>query len=73
MYQTPLDKAIGHFIVDHGGTQQQFADMLGISDTAWRKKRMGKSRFYADECYLLAQALGKTMEEVYRLLPESQR
>lgn len=71
MYQTPLDKAIGHYLVDHGGSQQQLADILGISSAAWRKKRAGKTRFYADECYRLAQALGMTMEEVYRLLPES--
>lgn len=69
MYSTPLDKAIGHYLVDSGSSWAAVAEYLGLTTRAMRMKRIGTSPFTARETRLLAELLDKGMDEVYDLMP----
>ncbi len=70
MYSTPLDRAIGHYLVDSGSSWAAVAEYLGLTTRAMRMKRIGTSPFTAKETRLLADLLGTDMDKVYDLMPE---
>lgn len=43
-------------------TQEDAANHLGISLTAYNRKENGKSKFYADELYKLSQLFGVSID-----------
>lgn len=70
VYQTSLDRAIGHYLVDSGSSWADVAGFLGITPKALRLKRTGRTSFTARETRSLADLLDTSMDEVYALLPE---
>lgn len=51
-------------------TNEHLCEVLDISDTAFRSKRKGRAPFTARELKRLSELLGKSMDEIYDMLPE---
>lgn len=70
MARTQLEKALEHFKVDSGKTNDDIADLLGISrQSLWMKAR-GDAPINFKQAKQLADLLGMTLEELYTIAPK---
>lgn len=49
----------------HGYTQPQLAELVGINPRTYFTKETGKSQFTADEMFKIADIFQKPMEEIF--------
>ncbi len=72
MAQTQLEKALEHFKIDSGMTNDDIADLLGVSrQTLWSKVR-GDTPINFKQAKQLADLLGMTLEELYDMVPKTE-
>ncbi len=70
MAQTLLERALEHYKVDSGKTNDDIANALGVSRaTLWAKVR-GITPINFEQAKLLADMLGMTLEAFYTLVPK---
>lgn len=69
MAQTQLEKALEHFKIDSGMTNDDIAELLGVTrQTLWSKLR-GDTPINIKQAKQLADLLGMTLEELYAIVP----
>lgn len=69
MARTQLEKALEHYKVDSGMTNDDIAEVLGVTRmTLWSKVR-GETPINIKQAKVLADMLGITLEEFYELVP----
>lgn len=64
-YYPALDEAVAVYLRRHGMTQEEFArDVMGMATNTFSWKRRGVREFTLSEATVLADAVGKTMDEL---------
>ena len=48
-----------------GATQEDFANVVGISESAYRNKELGKNQFKLDEMFEISEYLGRTVDDIF--------
>lgn len=72
MAKTKLEKAIEHYKVDTGATNEDIAEALGVTRmTLWSKVR-GETPINIKQAKTLADMLSITLEEFYTLIPKAE-
>lgn len=72
MAQTQLEKALEHFKIDSDMTNDEIADLLGITrQTLWSKIR-GDTPINFKQAKQLADLMGMTLEDLYVIIPKSE-
>ena len=46
-------------------TQDEFARMINMPISTYRKKESGETKFTLEEVYLISQIAGKTVDEIF--------
>lgn len=72
MAKTELEKALEHYKVDSGETSSEIAEALGVTRTTLWSKARGDTPINIRQAKMLADKLGMTLEEFYKLVPESE-
>ena len=49
----------------HEITQEEMAELLGISVRTYIEKEKGNSQFKANEMYIISRKFGKTIDEIF--------
>jgi transcriptional regulator with XRE-family HTH domain len=71
MAKTELEKALEHYKVDSGETSSDIAEALGVTRaTLWSKAR-GDTPINIKQAKTLADKMGISLEEFYKLVPRS--
>jgi plasmid maintenance system antidote protein VapI len=71
MAKTELEKALEHYKVDSGETSSDIAEALGVTRaTLWSKVR-GDTPINIKQAKTLADKMGISLEEFYKLVPRS--
>ncbi len=70
MAQTKLGKALEHFKVESGMTNDEIADALGVSRTTLWSKVQGLTPIDIKQAKVLADLMGMTLEDFYILIPQ---
>ena len=65
-----LDRALKVYKATYDWTNDRIMDLLGLGHSAYASRRKGQTEFTARELHILSEMLGKSMEEVYEMLPE---
>ncbi len=72
MAQTKLEKALEHFKVDSGMTNDEIAEALGVTRaTLWSKIR-GITPINIKQAKQLADMMGISLEDFYVLIPQDE-
>lgn len=70
MAQTQLEKALEHFKVDSGMTNDEIAEAIGVTRvTLWSKAR-GDTPINIRQAKILADMMGISLEDFYALIPQ---
>ena len=70
MARTQLEKALEHFKIDSGMTNDGIAEILGISRVSLWQKVRGETTLNFKQAKELADLLGMTLEELYTITPK---
>lgn len=72
MAQTKLERALEHYKIDAGVTNEDIAKALGVTRvTLWSKVR-GDTPINLQQGKILADMLGMSLEEFYVLVPKTE-
>ena len=69
MAQTQLEKALEHFKVDSGMTNGDIAEALGVTRATLWSKVHGYTPINIKQAKTLADMMGVSLEEFYKLVP----
>lgn len=69
MAQTKLERALEHFKVDSGMTNDEIAEALGVTRATLWSKVHGLTPINILQAKMLADMMGMTLEEFYALVP----
>lgn len=69
MAQTRLEKALEHFKVDSGMTNDDIADALGVTRATLWSKVHGITPLNIKQAKVLADLMGMTLEGLYAIVP----
>lgn len=72
MAQTKLEKALEHFKVDSGMTNEDIANALGVTRVTLYSKVRGDTPINLQQGKILADMLGMSLEEFYVLVPKAE-
>ena len=50
---------------EKGISQKELAQRLGISETTYRQKEKGRSAFWSDEMFIIADIFGRNVSEIF--------
>ena len=50
---------------DNGDTQKSLADFIGVNETTYRNKELGRNKFDHAELFLISQKYGKKIEDIF--------
>lgn len=50
---------------EHEETQEELSQLLGISESAYRNKELGKNQFKLDEMFALAKHYNERVDEIF--------
>lgn len=70
--QTQLEKAIEHYKVDSGMTNDDIADALGVTRATLWSKIHGVTPINIRQAKTLADMMGISLEDFYVLIPQSE-
>lgn len=51
--------------IELGLTQKEFAELINMPLSTYRKKERGETNFTLEEAYLIANAASKTVDEIF--------
>lgn len=46
-------------------TQEEIAELIGITVSAYRNKELGRTQFKADEMFIIAEHYNKTINDIF--------
>ena len=72
MAQTQLEKALEHFKIDSGMTNDEIANLLGITRQTLFAKVHGDTPINFKQAKQLADLMGMTLEDLYVIIPKSE-
>lgn len=72
MAQTLLAKAIEHYKIDSGRTNDEIADAIGVTRATLWSKVHGFTPINIKQAKVLADMMGMTLEEFYAIAPNSE-
>lgn len=70
MAKTKLEKALEHFKVDSGMTNDEIAEALGVTRATLWSKVQGLTPINIKQAKVLADMMGMTLEEFYMIVPQ---
>lgn len=73
MAQTQLERALEHYKVDSGKTNDEIAEALGVTRATLWSKVHGLTPINILQAKLLADMLDMTLEEFYRIVPDAEQ
>lgn len=68
MAMTQLEKALEHYKVDSGKTNDDIAELLGVSRQTYYAKIHGNTSLNFKQAKQLADLLGTTLEDIYLMI-----
>lgn len=71
MAQTQLENALEHYKVDSGKTNDEIAEAIGVTRTTLWSKVHGLAPISIKQAKVLADMMGMSLEEFYRIVPEA--
>lgn len=72
MAQTMLAKALEHYKIDSGMTNDEIADTLGVTRATLWSKVHGLTPINIRQAKTLADMMGMTLEEFYAIAPNTE-
>lgn len=72
MAQTKLAKAIEHYKIESGRTNDEIAEALGVSRATLWSKVHGYTPINISQAKTLADMLDMTLEDFYKLVPDDE-
>lgn len=66
MYMTRIDRLVRAYIEEHGVSQKELAEEIGVTRETLRRIRSGKEMSF-DTAFLLACKLGVSLDDLYSL------
>lgn len=70
MAQTQLEKALEHFKVDSGMTNDEIAEAIGVTRATLWSKVHGLTPINIKQAKMLADMMGISLEDFYVLIPQ---
>ena len=72
MAQTQLAKALEHYKIDSGRTNDEIADALGVTRATLWSKVNGCTPINIKQAKVLADMMGMTLEDFYAIVPNAE-
>ncbi len=72
MAQTQLAKALEHYKIDSGRTNDEIADALGVTRATLWSKVNGVTPINIKQAKVLADMMGMTLEDFYAIVPNAE-
>lgn len=72
MAQTQLAKALEHYKIDSGRTNDEIADALGVTRATLWSKVNGATPINIKQAKVLADMMGMTLEDFYAIVPNAE-
>lgn len=72
MAQTQLEKALEHYKIDSGMTNDDIAEALGVTRTTLWSKVHGATPINIKQAKVLADMMGMSLEDFYSIVPNTE-
>jgi len=72
MAQTQLEKALEHYKIDSGKTNDEIAEAIGVTRMTLYSKVRGHTPINIKQAKQLADMMGITLEAFYKLVPSAE-
>ncbi len=72
MAQTQLAKALEHYKIDSGRTNDEIADALGVTRATLWSKVNGVTPINIKQAKVLADMMGMTLEDFFAIVPNAE-
>ena len=71
MAQTQLERALEHYKVDSGKTNDEIAEAIGVTRATLYSKVRGHTPINIKQAKILADMMGMTLESFYAIVPSA--